>query len=647
MTTNSITAREITNLQRQVVWQLPALKYKVTFDNGEVVKMRLKDVIFNRYIWELFILAPQSVQILPAHSITSFINEDNAYYADTHMRMLEVVFKHIITSLGIKRYSEKEPYLYCIYNIVDYIQNEIVESVADSVSTIDAVDFVDVINRPEIVGIHKALQPNPESIEAAYKAIKTFMVNDKTSNRFVKAYRAKAINENQANQCIGPRGLISDLDRTVYRRPVMNGFIRGMGSLYEMMVESCTAAKSLNASGSHIQTSEYTSRRLQLLSMIVNGVVFGDCGSTEYMRIVVTAQNIECLRGKYYLLQDGTLGVIDGTEVHLHDKIVQIRTTLGCKHHDSTKVCSVCLGEMSGNFEESSNVGYTVTAFLMEKMTQAILSTKHLTHSVRKSFIRLEGLAVKYFYPTENGDLMFHPDLNLTGLQLILPNSKVGKLVDVLSLQHTNIGLSKIGELEEIIIRDMKHKSPISEKFYVSYKDRPSVLTRYLLEYIKGCDMQSDPRGNFVIPLDGIDKSQPIFNNPLKETNIVSFVNRISSIIELNKDKIVDPYQKLDLLFNTTLEKFKCNIFVLEVLIYSTTVYNAPNGNYRLGRGSPVSQTESKFTIFQNRDFSALGAYEKQMTAIKDSPLSVFNPNGKQTHPMSVFFIPQHMVTKT
>jgi hypothetical protein len=106
-------------VQRQVVWQLPDVKYKIVFDNGEAVKMRLKDVIFNRYIWELFIQAPSSVQILPEHSITSFINEDNAYNADTHMRILEVIFKHIIKSLGIKRYSEKEPYLYCIYNIVD------------------------------------------------------------------------------------------------------------------------------------------------------------------------------------------------------------------------------------------------------------------------------------------------------------------------------------------------------------------------------------------------------------------------------------------------------------------------------------------------------------------------------------------------
>lgn len=640
----SFKARDIVNMDRGQVWHLPPGEYAVEFCDGEVAQMRQRELIFNRYVWELFRLCP-TVPILAKHSVTSFV-QGSAYNADTHISMFDRIFKHIVKTLGIKRYSQKEPFLVCIYDIIDNIQNEIVGNAAPSVFTIDATDFVDVMKQPEIVAISDNLQQTPEGVDRAYKAIKTYVTTNKSSNRFLRAYRSKAVNDNQANQCIGPRGFISDLDRTVYRKPVTSGFIRGMGSLYEMMVESCTAAKSLNANGSNIRTSEYTSRRLQLLSMVVEGIVFGDCGSTEYMRVVVTAQNLECLRGKHYLLPDGTLGTIEGDEDHLVDKIVQIRTTLGCKHQENHKVCTTCLGEMSGNFEESSNLGYTVTAYLMEKITQAILSTKHLTHSVRKSLIKLEGLAVKYFHSNENGDLMFHPDINLTGLQLILPNSKVGKLVDVLNLQHTNIGLSKIGELEDIVIRDTKHKTPINEKLLVSYKDRPSVLTRYLLEYIKTCDMQSDPRGNFVIPLDGIDKSKPIFNNPLKEANIISFVNRISSIIELNKDKITDPYQKLDLLFATTLEKFKCNLFVFEILIYATTAFNALNGNYRLGRGSPVSQTENKYAIFHNRDFAALGAYEEQMSAIKDNPMAVFNPHGKQSHPMNVFFVPQHVVSR-
>lgn len=638
----SITVREILGTTRRNIWNLAEGKHDVLYDDGTVVATGHKHIIFDRYIWELFLLCPQ-VSVLPEHSLASFVKNSH-YNADTHMRMVESIFKYIVKATGITRYADKEPYMKTIYQIVNYIQNEILGNASAYVFTINAKDFVNVVNDKEVVAIANNLQHTSESIEKAYKSIKSYVSGDSSTNRFVQAYQAKAINENQANQCIGPRGLVSDMDRTVYRRPVTSGFIKGMSSLYEMMVESCTAAKALNATGSHIQTSEYTSRRIQVLTMVVDKIVVGDCGSTEYFRIIVTEQNIESLRGKHYLKPDNTLGTIQGDEKDLIDKQVQLRTALGCRHHDATKVCTTCLGEMSGNFEESSNLGYTATAYLMEKITQAILSTKHLTHSVRKSFIKLEGLASRYFYANENGDLFFHPDIDLTGLQLILPNARVGKLVDVLNLSHSNIGLAKIGELEEVVIRDIKPKNPVSEKLLVSYKDRPSVLTRHLVDYIRTCDLESDPRGNFVIPLDKIDKRNPVFNSPLKETNIIAFVGRISSIIELNKDKITDPYEKLELLLNTTLEKFRCNLFILEILVYATTVFNPMNGNYKLGRNSTIRQTEGKFPIFQNRDFSALGAFEEQMVAIKDNPTAVFSSLNKQKHPMAILFVPQHIV---
>ncbi|NYW24437.1 hypothetical protein, partial [Escherichia coli] len=154
---------------------------------------------------------------------------------------------------------------------------------------------------PKIEEIHKNIIPIPESVDESYKKIKNYLyTTPNTHNRFIKAYRSKSVNENQANQCIGPRGFITDLDRTVFRQPVLNGFIRGMGNLYELIIESRTAAKSLNANNTHIKTSEYASRRIQLLSMPVQYVADVDCGSTEYFSIFVTKDNIANLKGKYY-----------------------------------------------------------------------------------------------------------------------------------------------------------------------------------------------------------------------------------------------------------------------------------------------------------------------------------------------------------
>ena len=45
---------------------------------------------------------------------------------------------------------------------------------------------------------------------------------------------------------------------------------------------------------------------------------------------------------------------------------------------------------------------------------------------------------------------------------MILPNNRLSKLIDVLNIQHTNIALNKIGELEEIMIKDTKIKNQLA-----------------------------------------------------------------------------------------------------------------------------------------------------------------------------------------
>lgn len=635
-------AKEISAMPIQQVWALPEGTYDVMFDDGVILPTRKTHIVFNRYCWELFTLFPNTP--IPSSCDANTVIGKGFFSATTHIELLETIFKHICKVNGLRVYSSKEPLLRMCYVITNRIFNEIVHNAGEYVGTIDATDFTGIITDKAIINIHDNLKATPESVEHAYKEIRQYISDADNSNRFVNAYRSKAINENQANQCIGPRGFVTDLDRSVFRQPILSGFIRGLDTLYELLTESRTAAKSLNANDTHIRTSEYASRRIQLLSMSVTGVDTVDCGSTEYMDLLVTPVVLENITGTYYLKDDGTLDVITGHEDHLIDKIIKIRTALGCKCKNPHHICTTCLGEVANNFRENSNLGYTMVAFLMEKLTQSILSTKHLTHSVKKSIIRLLGLAVKYFHADGDNNLYFNKEIDLTGLELILPNNKLGKLVDVLNLPHTNIALNKIGELEVISIRDTKHKTPTIDIVDISYKDRLSIITKPLLEYIKSNTLTSDSRGNFVIPLDKFDKTKPIFNNPLKETNIISFVNRLASMIETSKDKTGDPYEKLTTLFNTVIDQFKCNIAVLSVIVYSITTRDSANGDYRHGRVAGISKCESKVALFRNRSISQLLVFEEQAKELLNSPEIIFSNIHRQDHPCDVLFSPGELV---
>lgn len=637
-----LSARDILLTPRLAVHDIQDAPYEVTYDDGTVLVQRKKELVFNRYAWEMIAAYP-GTPIVPYCDVKTIIGEGH-FNGDTHIRLLENTFKHVCAHNNLNFYYQKDPLTKLVYRIFNWIFNEIVQRASSSVSTIDAMDFISLVHSDEITKIHTNLRPVPESIDRAYKEIKHYVNTTKSQNRFVRAYRSKAINENQANQCIGPRGIVTDLDRTVFKQPIMNGFIRGMGNLFELVTESRTAAKSLNANDTHIKTSEYASRRIQLLTMSVTGVDVNDCGSQDYMDMLVTKDVLENIKGKYYVTKEGGLSWVRGNETHLIGEIVKLRTSLGCHAPDAAKICTTCLGKVSENFKENSNLGYTMTAFLMEKMTQTILSTKHLTHSVKKSLIKLEGAVNKYYYTDEENNIFFNKDLDLRGMYLILPNNKLNKLVDVLNLQHTNIALNKVGELETVVMRDSKPKTPFQETVDISYKDRHSIITKPLLEYIKSITLESDSRGNFVIPLDNYNKALPVFNNPLKETNIISFVNKIAGMIETNKDKVSDPYDKLITIFSTVIDQFKCNLSVIEVIVYATTTFNVYNNNYRLGRNSPHPRCENKTLLFRHRSAAQLLIYEEQSKELIANAPIVFSNVNRMDHPADVLFTPQALV---
>lgn len=641
MTENpKIHAREILSLSLVSVHSLEYPIYDVTYDDGTTSTERKKEIIFNRHCWRLFFIHANT-PITPNCAVASVL-KGGFLDGDTHIKLLEAIFKHICKHNQLKAYKDKEPLLQQVQLAHNDILNNIVHRASSHVATIDATDYTKLIKDPVIKELHSNLRATPESMDKTYKGIKSYINNTPTSNQFAAAYRSKAINDNQANQCIGPRGFISDLDRTVFKQPVMNGFIRGMGNLYELIIESLTAAKSLNANDTHIKTSEYASRRIQLLTMSVTNVVPGDCGSTEYIDFFITPSRLENMKGIYYFdEQQQKLVVIEGNEKHLHNTVIKIRNAFGCQLDNPQHICSTCLGDISLNFKENSNLGYTMTAYLMEKMTQRILSTKHLTHSVKKSSIILEGDVNKYFYTDTENNIYFNRDIDLKGIQLILPNNRMNKLVDVLNLPHTNISLTKVGELETIGYRDTKtSKASVIETLNVSYKDRESIITTEFLKYVKSVKLESDARGNFVIPMDGFDLNQPVFNNPLKETNLVSFVNRLASMIETNKDKITDPIDKFTHIFDTIIDQLQCNMSVVQTIVYATTTYNTYDGDYRLGRKSQHSKCENSSVLFSHRAASQLMVYQKQIKDVISQAPVFFNNHKRMPHPMDVLFAP-------
>jgi effector-binding domain-containing protein len=638
----TIKARDILQTPLLQVWELFTDKhYNVVYDDGQEEVTSSKSIIFNRYIWIPF-GSYTATPITKDCSVQSVISRQY-FTADVHIRLLESVFKNICKHNHLYDFEHKDALLKIIYQTYNAIYIDYVNRISTYVTTIDAVDFVEAANMPEIKNIHSNIKPTADSIEQTYKDLKkTLTSTSNLNNMFIHAYKSKSINENQANQCLGVRGVVAGKDRTVYKQPIMSGFITGMSTLYDMAAESTTAAKALTANDKHIAASEYNSRLLQLLTMVVESVKHGDCGSTEYYDFLVTPGSLSHLKGKYHL-HDNVLKCIDGTENDLENTIIKLRTAIGCTLRNQHCVCSTCLGEVSRNFRADTNLGYVFTAYIMEKAGQNILSSKHLTHSVKSNTIHLDGDAA-IFFQVKADNFYLNKLIDYSNVAITLDSKQLPKLMDVLNLSHSYISLEKIGEINTVIFTKDEHSKKTAQVVNVQHGDRCCILSKDFLEYIRHINIYSDHKGNYIVPLNRFNVALPIFTMPVKENNMINFITRMASILQTNYDKVTDPYDKLTALYTHMSKQFSVSLTVLETLVYATTTYNAQQNDLSLGRNSVNKTTESLFNLSKGRSMSLLFSTENQESAIFDSNMAVFNNKNVIDHPMDVFFDPHEVL---
>lgn len=634
----TITIHQLLSLSHEQVWQLQPGRWILEFDD-RAVETNFKNLTYNRYILDL--LVGWDVSIPYSLSIESYL-ENKAYSDETHIRLLEKAFKHVCSSKGLTIFEDKEVLLRKVQKIVNMLLVDYSERIKHYTPTIDAWDMVEVITDPEIQEIHREVEPYPASIEAAYGKITAYLANKKdTENMFIQAYNSKSINQNQANQCIGPRGFVADIDRTVFRRPIMGGFIGGMKDYYDVIVESRTAAKSHTASDAHIADSEYKSRLLQLLTMVVKDAVPGDCGSDEYMDFIVTSKNIRQISGVNYLDEStNTIRTIRGDEEHLFNQVIKIRTALGCRLQDQHSVCTCCLGNIGLNFKPRSNIGYTFSSYMMEKGSQSILSTKHLTHSVKDNQIDLDESAKTFFDVSSNTLLLKKSyESQLDKIELVLSAKELNRLVDYLNANHKHVSTDKIGHLTQAMILFVNERGKkVDQKVVLECGDSKAILTGEFLTYIKQERPSYTERGDFVVSLRNWDISSPLFEIPIRERDLVSFVMNLTGLIE-KKSKIDDPYDKLIQVFDYVNKQFSINLSIIGALIYATTVYNKSQGNYSLGRNSPDASTADMTTLGKYRSLSMLYSTEKQIGPLFDLEMPTFKTKYRVDHPMDIYYV--------
>ena len=639
----TLKARNILNMSRYDLWKLPFGSYDVIFEDGVTQEMSVQSIQLDRYCWEMYLLYPDA--IIKHHCSSTNVVGDGYFNGKVISSVLERIFKDLCLQKNIRSYIDKEPMMKMALEVENLIFNELAQNISQFNTTIRSEHIIDLVNSDEVQEIQGRINGTPDSIDRSYRELGRFYRSTEMRNPLVDGIRYGAVNQSQGNQIIGSPGFISDLDRKVFPKPVLTGFGMGMSLLYDMLIETRTAAKANIASSQSIRDTEWASRRFQQLTMSVEYAIVGDCGSTQLEPMAVKEAYLQNYRGVWYSEEEhGELKCMEGNEKHLDGNIIYVRTPFGCKLPNRHNICTTCLGKTFENLKPNTNIGYTAAGGFMKDVSQKRLSFKHLVESVSGNNLALSEAASEYFYLGEGSAIYVRDDIDLSDLNIVLDGTKLIKLTDAIHVKETDIPMSRMGDLE--IVHITNSDESLNYAVRIASGDREANITKHLLDYIKSVDFETNRRGNYSVPLREWDTSVPMFEIPLKEEDLGQFLSLLESYVEgtVTGGKGRTFKQHFEEFVKLIFDSSKCNISVLFVLGYALTVNDLDNRDYRLARNSSNINYAKASEIFLNRSMSQFLVYQDQLRPLYREAPTLFNHNNRQKHAMDVLFFPQEVV---
>ena len=640
------TIRELLKLSNQQVIELvfkeDIKEINIKFEDDVVIRSTGKELIYSSYFWDMLRAYPKT-PVISRHHVTSVL-KGKPLTSSTHMELLTIINKDIVNAYALHRPEQKEPLLAMIYEVTNNIHNEVTKMAEAHVTSIDILDFIEVIEHPVIKSANDAVVATEESIAQTYQSVLNTINNDPTlsHNALVKAIKSKMVNSNQVCQCIAVRGFPTEVDGTILKTPILSNYTKGMNTLYNFVAESRSAAKALYFSEAPLQDAEYFARRLQLLAMVVERIDYNDCGTTKFLQWRVTPPEVndknittypgdlKFMVGKYYLDEESDkLKEIIGNETHLYNKVLQIRSVLFCKSKDKHAVCSTCFGALSANVTRFANLGHLCAATMTQQTSQSVLSTKHLdASSVSANFV-LTGDAATFFVTNRaKNAYLIHPDIKAKKVKLSVNREEVPGLTDILSIDDAaNINPIRVSSIEMVEVCYTHKDQLISGIIYVNQGNRRAVFTTEFLTFLKANRWETDGKNNFVFDLMNWDFTLPVMKLPDMEYSYSDHSHQIAKMIESSMKNITDrstpnsPVSTLQELFGLVNTKLNVNIAALEVLIYANMLPG--KDAYGLARNSDNPILGISDMVIKNRSMAAALAYEDQSVSLT-SPRSFF-----------------------
>ena len=662
-----IPVRKLFNISLE---EIKHLKHNLSleFEDG-VVKENLnyKLVIVFRYLMDILTKVPR-IPIVSDYWIENFLV--NGYFnTSTYTKIYSAVFKDFV-NIHVKPTNNinlLDDLFKAMYETINNIPKQLGSVLGHYLFGVEIVDILKVqMKEPLLQSITEVYKkPSQEKILNTYDVLDKVIKELDDSNIIKLIYLSDMVSKSQLRQLFGSRGYLTEINSEIFKVPMMNSFTLGFRNIYDAAIESRAGAKALYLAIKAISSSELMARELQLVTMNVEKVVYGDCGSKHYVDFYVEPANenrpsdLAFIIGKrYYNEETGMEEVITEQHTHLIGKTIKLRSALYCNHPDKKAICSACLGELAYSIRPRDNLGHVCSTNITKLITQSLLSAKHLTKSASTTAIVLKGITAKYLQVKNKNELYIQKrwlEKKTRKIRLIIPQTETYGFKNAIGMGDIRkITLSKVSRLNTIYIEeyDPKTNEGNIEPLKLKIDNRYGIFTVYFWDYVLKHGYDIDENDNYVVELDNWDPKKPIIYYEEKEFDFATLGSQFASLIK-TRDYSIDrktgkkiPKYKPEVLVEKILEllshKIVVNIALVEVLVYAFTARDINNKDYDLSRNSKNMALINMTKAIDGRSFGAVAGWMKVQEKLH-KPI-FYKGTHKPDHPLDVLHTPNEVI---
>ena len=394
---------------------------------------------------------------------------------------------------------------------------------------------------------------------------------------------ANALKTNQIPQMLLKYGPRADVTDTMCRHIINESSFSGNKSVEDFAIESLSAKKSAYFNKTVIKQSQYFNRKTRLAGSLLPNLYPGWCGSTTTIPFYIRPEYAKNMIEKCIII-DGK--VVQLTKQNISEyvgKTVNMLSIFGCKHTDG--FCERCAGYrffeadpehgrprdigMLSFLPEGVHIGILCVIQLMSRVTQKILSNKHLIATNSKVYNLPENTA-RYLFNDDDCNIFWDSSFTkkLKNCQIRIPADNMGQISDlILDVLPMPEAFSKISYI------DIMKGDDIVDTIFMEADGFVPFLSEYMLEYMrKQYDNIEYKENGFVVDMKEFDNKKPFMNYVVMNDDMISYTNRVKNFISTDISGYTSVSRCISAFADIVYHKSDLNLFYLEVILRALNI---------------------------------------------------------------------------